>query len=87
MLPMTLKFHIGKFKIWFPLFLIWALLAFFLFIIWKVIIFVSIIFILFGKGKGYIQFWKHSYALLEALKGLSIDIENNSNKEIYIEFI
>ena len=74
-----------KFKILFPLFIVWFLLFFFILIFAPLLLFISLLAWPFGYGKMILMFPVMLYEIILSLKDLLIDVKNK-NEIIYISF-
>jgi len=73
----------GKFKLWFPLFILFPLLVVILLLMTPFLLLAALVLWSFGRGKPPLLFIPVLLGLLWALRGLEIDI-NGKGQKVFI---
>lgn len=73
----------GKFRIWFPLFILYPFLVIILLLIAPFLAFAALVHRNFGSGKQFILFIPVTLGLFLALRGLEVEI-NSKKKNVFI---
>ncbi len=85
--PMFMKLGFGKrdgkFKLWFPLFILFPFLVDILMLIAPLLLLATLVLWSFGWGKPFLLFIPMLLGLLWALRGLEIDI-NDKGEKVFI---
>jgi hypothetical protein len=89
MIPMIMKIHIQergkkKIRLWIPMFLIWLLLFAFMIVLSPIFILIGIVAWIRGYGKIFLFAIPMIFAVLWAMSGLRIHIEDKDKR---IQFI